>query len=352
MSIYALFTKQDSRSFFKKLRTAYDSFRVSSRERRKRQEIPITALTRRPRQYSQGINVVFICHNDIHLIESFLLHYRAMGAAHFIVLDDASTDGTREFLLNQNDVDVWESPLRYSEARRGRQWREQLFEAYGKDRWYVNVDSDEFLVFADCETRSLSELVGVLERAGDKRLAAPMIDMYAGPGVRPNLTRNPPWTISDHFDSSGYDVSLDKRGVSVKGGPRGRRFDEDNELMKYPLIYWDSSCYFGSSPHRPLPYDRNFPKNWGALLHFKFFVNYKEKIAEAVKEKQHFGGAVHYQRLSKEIDENGTIDLYDEAVSTKFAGSQQLVDLGFVTPIKWSEPKSDNALTPPPVPPA
>lgn len=341
MTLLTDFLKSPSRSFLQKIQTDYESFRISKREKRKRKTIPMFPLTRRIGVDPSGPDVVFITHNDIRLISNFLNHYRVLGASRFIVVDDASTDGTIEFLLTQSDVDVWTSPLRYSEARRGRQWREQLFEIYGRDRWYVNVDSDEFLVFADSETRSISDLINVLEGTGDKRLAAPMLDMYSGRDSNELHSDAPPWLLSDNFDGNGYLLAVDKRGVSIKGGPRGRKFFEDNELMKYPVIYWDASCFFGSSPHRPLPYKRNFPKTWGALLHFKFYVDYKEKIAEAVREKQHFGGSTHYVKLLDEIEQKGAIDLYDENVSVKFTGSQQLVDLGFITPIEWKDQIND-----------
>lgn len=337
MPLFANFKKNISRNFLQKLQTNYESFRISKREKRQRKDIPLIALTQRTQTHYAGTDVVCITHNDIRLIPQFLTHYRALGVSRFIVVDDASTDGTREFLLTQMDVDVWTSPVRYSEARRGRQWREQLFEFYGRDRWYVNVDSDEFLVFADSETRRISDLIKILEGVGDKRLAAPMLDMYSGQDSKELHSDAPPWLLSNNFDGNSYHLAVEKRGVSIKGGPRGRKFGEVNELMKYPVIYWDNSCFFGSSPHRPLPYKRNFPKTWGALLHFKFYLDYKEKIAEAVREKQHFGGSAHYVTLLDEIEQKGAIDLYDENVSVKFTGSQQLVDLGFITPIEWED---------------
>ncbi|MES5098721.1 glycosyltransferase family 2 protein [Agrobacterium sp. BA1120] len=339
MPLFAKFIEKPSRGVLDKLRTGYESFRIASREKRRRQNVPMSALVRRNIRVQNGTDLVFVTHNDLNLIPFFLKHYRSLGVSRFIAVDDASTDGTREFLLEQSDVDIWTSPVRYSEARRGRQWREQLFEIYGKKRWYINVDSDELLVFAHSETRTISDLIKALEAAGDKRLAAPMLDMYSGGGTRDYGPDDPPWLLSDHFDMNSYDVTVEKRGVSIKGGPRGRKFGEDNELMKYPVIYWDDSCYFGSSPHRPLPYGRNFPKTWGALLHFKFFVDYKEKIAEAVREKQHFGGSAHYVKLLDEIEQNGAIDLYDGDVSVKFSGSHQLIDLGFITPIDWDSLK-------------
>ncbi len=326
-----------SRGLFAKARTMYETRRITAREKRQRKKVEMSALTRRSELSSPQIDLVFVCHNDIEILPSFLQHYRALGITRFICVDDASKDGTKELLLTQSDVDLWTSPIRYSEARRGRQWREQLFEIYGKNRWYVNVDSDEFLVFADSETKSISDLVKAMERAGDKRLAAPMLDMYRGADQKTLKANDPPWLFSDHLDADSYTMALEKRGVSITGGPRGRKFGEQNELMKYPVIYWDDACYFGSSPHRPLPYGRNFPKTWGALLHFKFFVNYKEKISEAVQEKQHFGGSAHYVKLMDEINDKGGIDLYDENVSIKYTGSKQLEELGFITPIDWNK---------------
>lgn len=325
------------RGILSKLITSYETYRITAREKRQRKNVEMLALRQRPEASSSPVDLVFVCHNDVEILPNFLQHYRKLGITRFICVDDASTDGTREFLLTQADIDIWTSPVRYSEARRGRQWREQLFEIYGRNRWYVNVDSDEFLVFAESETKTISDLIKALEAAGDKRLAAPMLDMYCGSDPKPLNDGNPPWVFSDHFDADSYTMTLEKRGVSITGGPRGRKFGEQNELMKYPVIFWDDACYFGSSPHRPIPYGRNFPKTWGALLHFKFFVNYREKISEAVEEKQHFGGSAHYVKLLDEINDKGGIDLYDEKVSIKYTGSKQLEELGFITPIDWNK---------------
>jgi hypothetical protein len=151
----------------------------------------------------------------------------------------------------------------------------------------------------------------VLEEHDIKRLPAPMIDFYPSNAAKSG-NGNMPWHVVDHIDGSGYDVTLQKRGISVKGGPRKRLFSEDNELIKYPLVYWDKNCRFGSSIHRPLPYNRNFSPVWGVLLHFKFFTNYREKIAEAAY----------------------TIDFVGEA-SIRFLNPEQLVDLGFMPTIEF-----------------
>jgi hypothetical protein len=320
------------RGWCDKVRTAYETARITRRERRNKLPVELSPVAQVAPLDAGDIPLVFITHNDRIILPFFLRHYRALGVTRFICVDDVSQDGTREFLAEQPDVDLWVSPIRYREARRGRRWREALFALYGYDRWYVNVDSDEFLIYDGCDNKGLAQLITVLEEHDSMRLVAPMLDMYPGPGsFEPNPEQGFPWQFSSYFDASGYDVTLDKRGFSLKGGPRKRRFAEDNELMKYPVIYWDETCFFGSSPHRPLPYHRNFSPDWGVLLHFKFFVNYREKIAEAAGEKQHYSEASHYKAMMSELHRGGVLDFAAE-VSIPFYDAQQLVKIGFMTP--------------------
>lgn len=315
------------------LQTLYDSWRVAARERRIFQEVTIAA-TKDPRPLSAtDLPLVFVTHNEITLIPAFLKHYRRLGVTRFICVDDVSTDGSREYLMAQPDVDVWTSPVRFESARRGRRWREALFDRYGHNRWYVNVDSDEFLVYDQCLQEPLTALIEVLEEHNITRLPAPMLDFYPS-SENDSGNGDMPWHAVDHIDGSGYEVSFLKRGISIKGGPRKRLFKEDNELIKYPLIYWDMQCRFGSSIHRPLPYYRNFSPIWGALLHFKFFTNYREKISEAVSNKQHYNGSQHYHALKREIDDAGAIDFMSES-SIRFLNPEQLIDLGFMPTIEF-----------------
>ena len=101
-----------------------------------------------------------------------------MGVDRFIFVDDRSTDGTAEWLVGQPDVDLYGSDLRYGEAEWGRMWRDGLIDLYGRGRWYVCVDVDEFLVYPGLETRSIKAFVVDLEQAGLRRSLAPMLDIY------------------------------------------------------------------------------------------------------------------------------------------------------------------------------
>ncbi|WP_052522756.1 glycosyltransferase family 2 protein [Ensifer sp. BR816] len=320
--------------------TRYETYKLAARVRKRKRAIDMTCLRdggHRPLA-KDDIPLVFNTHNDIKLMPSFLAHYRKLGVSRFICVDDVSSDGTREYLLSQADVDVWKSALRYRDARRGREWREALFDRYGGDRWYLNVDSDEFLIYQDSEHQRLDKLIQVLERQGEKRLAAPMIDMYPieplGSAMLGTNDDRMPWEIADHFDGSGYEISYTKRAISITGGPRKRKFAHVLELIKYPLIYWDRNCSLSVSIHQPLPCERNFLEISGVLLHFKFFSDYREKIEQAVSDGQYFDGAAIYRKMLDDLEKTGEFDFAHEH-SVRFSGSRQLLELGFIAPIPF-----------------
>jgi hypothetical protein len=326
------------RSFWDRFLTWSETRKLNRRENRRRLTVEIQPLRAVEPLASEALPLICLTRNDVMLLPGFFRHYRNLGVSRFIFLDDGSTDGTREYLLDQADADIWTSPIRYRDARRGRLWREALFAEYGLDRWYLNVDSDEFLIYDRCEQQPISSLIAVLQANGFSRMPAPMIDMYPAAEGKPS-SGDMPWEFSSHFDGLGYDVNYSKRSITLTGGPRGRRFDEQNELMKYPLIYWDKACSLGISIHQPLPYDRNFSHLWGVLLHFKFYANYREKIVEAVEGGQHFNGAAHYKRMRLELDQTGEINLTSDS-SIKFIGADQLIDLGFMPIIPFEAAKA------------
>ncbi len=319
------------RSFFSRAASWLESAKVSRRRAWDGAKVEVRPLRAWPTRPSE-IAAVCLSRNEVATLPEFLKHYRRLGVTRFIFLDDASTDGTRELLLAENDVDVWTSPVRYVDAKRGKLWREALFKEYGLDRWYLNVDADEFLFYDGCGGHTLFDVVDVLNKSGIKRLPAPMIDIYHSDDGA--AVGGDPWTAPHLFDTTGYTAELTKRGISIKGGPRRRIFGEKNELMKYPLIYWDEACSLGVSIHQPLPYTRNFSPIWGALLHFKFFGDYREKIEAAVADGQHFNGSMHYRAIADALHRDGKIDFVSDRTAT-FRGPDQLRELGLISPISY-----------------
>lgn len=280
----------------------------------------------------QDVALVFLTHNSQRFLKSFLKHYRALGVTRFICVDDVSTDGTIKLLLEQPDVDLYRSNVRYRDARRGRLWREKLFELYGQ-RWYLNLDSDEYLVYADFENRSLAELISVLKDLGLTRCPAPMLDCYPDKELQLadflGVDDRMPWEVAPLIDGSGYFLRFRDKVLSIKGGVRSRLFGLNNELIKYPIIYWEEGTSLGDTIHHPLPYRENFYPALGALLHFKFFSDTDKFIENAIQEKQYHGNSASYRVLGEKINSLPRLNFVCEK-SFAYNGSSDLVKRGFM----------------------
>lgn len=284
--------------------------------------------------------LVVLTNNSRRFVPSFLKHYRALGVHRFLVVDDKSTDGTREYLEGQPDVDVFFSNVRYADAHRGRAWREELFQLHGVDRWYLNVDCDEYLVFDSFENRTLEDLTTTLERRSIYRLAAPMVDCYP-PGKINNArfdgeTDVMPWKVASIFDASGYNLKVGRRALSVEGGVRVRVFGAVAELMKYPLVFWKRGYSLATSIHQPAPFKYNFGPIHAALLHFKFFDDIAARAQEAISDNQYYDGSREYRRIAMKLQESSSHS-FECAMSTPFIGSKDMMERGFFAPIFENE---------------
>ena len=284
----------------------------------------------------QDMPLVFLNHNERRLLPSFLQHYREMGVTRFLCVDDRSGDGSRDYLLQQPDVDLYESEVRYSEALRGRAWREKLFDIYGYDRWYLNVDSDEFFVYDSLGSENIIDYTQRLAENGICRVPAVMLDMYpTGPLHRAYYDGSKgmmPWEVATHFDGEGYVGRMHGRGFQFRGGVRQRLFQTDPELGKYPLIYWGRGSNFGRTIHRPLPPQHSFPNVMGCLLHFKIFADFPDRVEETVANGQHWNGAMIYRIIQQKLRESGGLEFqYDQSIP--YQGIQGLIEQGFMLPL-------------------
>ena len=127
---------------------------------------------------NQGVLVFSTVRNEMVRIEHWLSHYRALGVAHFLIVDNASDDGTGEFLRKQPDVSLWITPHSYKASRFGVDWLTCLQIKHGVGRWCLTVDADELLVYPDSDTRDLSALTEYLDSKGVEAFGALMLDMY------------------------------------------------------------------------------------------------------------------------------------------------------------------------------
>ena len=127
----------------------------------------IDRLDRHPLPSPEGEIRAFVpARNERTRLPWLLAYYRALGVHRFIVLDDNSDDGTREWLLAQGpDVHLFHTTASFAASGGGMRWTNRLLDEYGSGAWCLAVDADEVLVYPSLRDRST---------AGSDRLPGPV----------------------------------------------------------------------------------------------------------------------------------------------------------------------------------
>jgi glycosyltransferase involved in cell wall biosynthesis len=290
--------------------------------------------------------------NEMLRLPEFLDHYRRLGVGSFLIVDNASTDGTGDFLRGQPDVSLWQAPGSYRSARFGMDWLGALLFRHGHGHWCVTVDADELLIYPEWDRHPLPRLTAHLDAAGCPAMGAMMLDLYprgplgqadAGPGAP--LTERLPW-----FDASPYRCRMvpPKRNRILHGGVRERVFfpgdpDRGPTLNKLPLLRWNRRYVYVNSTHLALPprlndhYDGpGDPRLSGVLLHGKFLPDSTARASEELVRGQHFIDPQDYRAYHGAIAQAPV--LWHEG-SVRYRDWRQLVDLGLMGGGDWLSSK-------------
>lgn len=332
------------------------------------------------------ITAVVLCHNEALRLPYFLEHHKAAGVGHFIVVDNASDDGSAAILDADPAVTRLSSRKAYSDYKA--KWREIVADHYLADRWALFLDVDELFVYPGWPERSIGEYCGILETAGYECLFTIMVDMYpAAPLSECRYRPGEPFVdVAPYFDIGNYrmEAYLPKQladwptpPAKVRGGARERIFHEhaahvaspiDNTLIrvfmnlerdprpgpirrwldamvrrridrrasgiglpnmsKVALIRWTRGCRFYGGVHR-ISLDLPLAPDRGALLHFKYFDDFGDKVSYSAKRGQHVKDGAHYKLYQERSGE-----LLDSSLmfhgSRRFDGVASLVRAGLM----------------------
>ncbi|WP_299746452.1 glycosyltransferase family 2 protein [uncultured Tateyamaria sp.] len=287
--------------------------------------------------------------NEAVRLPYFLDYYREMGINHFLIVDNDSTDGSLDYLVQQPDVSVWSTNASYKRSRFGVDWLNWLQMKYGHDHWTLVVDPDEFLVYPFCDTRPLRALTDWLDASSIKSFSAMLLDMYPKGRLdeQPYTAGQNPMDIASWFDSGNYMITKNKKlgNLWIQGGPRARVFfPEEPErapaLNKIPLVKWDRRYAYASSTHMLLPrglnqvYDEwGGEKASGVLLHAKFLDTFTAKASEELDRKQHYAASVEYKAYAATLRDDP--DLWCKW-SEKYINWRQLEILGLMSKGNWA----------------
>ena len=215
-----------------------------------------------------GILLFATVRNERLRLPYFLEYYRKLGVDHFLIIDNASDDGTSEYLARQTDVSVWHTAHSYQASRfgasTGRNW---LLRRHGHGRWVLSVDADEFFRLSVLRQSpgACVDRLGWMPMASDP-FSSMMLDMYpkGEVGAQTYTEAQNPFEIACGFDGGNYMISRNSiyGNLWIQGGPRARALFADNPadapaLNKIPLVKWHRSYVYVHSTHMLLPRSLN-----------------------------------------------------------------------------------------------
>ncbi len=321
--------------------------RLLWRSLRKRRQL--TPVTNRTTQIRPGEILGFsTVRNEVLRLPYFLDHHRRLGVRHFLIVDNASDDGTREFLAAQPDVSLWVTDHSYKRSRFGVDWLTWLQMRHAHGHWCLTLDADECLIYPHWETRPLPALCAWLERQGRESFGALMLDMYPKGrlGEHPYSAGDDPFGTLCWFDAGNYMIrrKSDLENLWIQGGARTRVFFARDPrraptMGKVPLVKWNRRYAYVSSTHALLPRrlnhvydDRGGEITSGVLLHSKFLNTVVERAGVEKQRQEHFANSPLYDAYYDAL--TGDPDLWC-AHSTRLTGWRQLEAMGLMSRGGW-----------------
>jgi len=303
-----------------------------------------------------SISAIIRTYNEIRRLPHVIDYHRKIGVSRFFIIDNASNDGTSEFIQSQNDCIYLPSSKSYRDYKV--KWVTQVADTYCHNRWVLFIDADELFFYPGFPQISLNDVIKYLEFHEFDAIFCSLVDMYRS--HKQNLNYNneisPLLSSAPFFDSKGYRLVAKTRSERrrrplphshIYGGPRERLFytprkrmpsDIDQYIIRYfmniknnhnekpsiirafakiaarkivsgalpkgapkmskvPLLFWKRGYVF--HPH-DLENTLKLSPDRFALLHFKMLDDFQKKINEAVQREQHSSASRHYKIYARQ----------------------------------------------------
>lgn len=271
-------------------------------------------------------------HDEFSRMPFFFDHYRKLGVDRFLIVASNATDSFVEYARQRDDCCAWRTSANYRRSRRGTWWRNHLLRRFGVGHLCVVVDPDEYLVYPYMATRSVRALGQFLKDDHRECAHALLVDAYGEHAPAETVYRpgDNPFEICAYFDRDGYTQrSGPLKTTFVQGGPLMRVRFKDNPagappLDTVPIVWWKKNYRYQRANHFLDPPYLNLAHRPGevslscCLFRFEFLA----PSTDAAKP-----GAKPEDDIRKDGNEAA---LYQDGVSAKYEGPQQLIDLGLM----------------------
>jgi Glycosyl transferase family 2 len=285
----------------------------------------------------------FACIRDENLRLPFLLeHHRHLGVSRFFFIDNGSTDGSLEFLLEQDDCHVFASGGKFfAENVEPPVWSNALRGVYGEGHWCLSLDADEMFVYPRCEDIPLGKFCRYLDNSNVSAVVALVVDMYGeGAVLRATYERGKSFLAAcPYFDPAmGHEIPVDGGypPVLTFSRFRERAFWTGQHkkrrppcITQVPLVKWQKGTAYLIAQH-----SLNFARLsdlQAAVLHFKFLPGFYKSISASLKENENLREKGLEERTAyvDTLTSNPDLTLIYDG-SERYRNSGQLVELGWM----------------------
>lgn len=279
----------------------------------------ITDLDKACRVLTQNLCVIAVMRNEMIMLPHFLSHYRKLGVKSFIITDNCSDDGTREYLLKEPDVLLYSADTEYKHSHYGVAWQQAMLANHCVGKWALIADADELLVYPNHTELSLEDYVKDIDSRGFTCVRTDMVDMYPqGDLSSADFQINEPFEVAGWHDKeplkewslgSGWFSNSKNWASSLR-----HRIDKNAEpnafvSQKYALIKYQPWMRFSQGLH----YGANICLQDQSVIfaHFKYHAAFKNKVQDEIKRKQHYDGAKEYRRYLTMLSEVSSVFFSD-----------------------------------------
>lgn len=322
------------------------------------------------------LSLYSIMRDELFYLPAFFEHYRRFGVEQFIILDDASTDGTTDFLLSQPDCAVLRSKFRFGQeiearmpdgqvqrSRAGTLFKRAIPEKFLAGRYALHADADEFLILPP-EVPDFGTLLSHLKEKNIDCVAASLIEFY--PTDICDITGDKqPNSFGEMIDLFPYfdaikliELKHNKFPETIGDSASKRLFNKykirdahyllrklnnflppsviealslkyvSSATLKTPIVNWRDGIWLKGS------HNANVPPTHLVLLpmaHFKFTHALAEKTRSAIQTRAYAKKSRKYVHIDLLMDRMKEGDgNFVGSESQKYVSPQQLVNLGLM----------------------
>ena len=311
---------------------------------------------------------LLVTRNEALRLPAALAHLRAQGVHRAYVVDNLSTDATREIAAAHPWVHLMHAPGSYAASGFGIAWANAVLDRFARNHWALVVDADELLVFPGSESHGLPALCAHLASLGSEALRSILLDCFP-PGPLHRLAYapgealtaaapcfEPPALWAEAVPNFPYQQEY--------GGVRERLFFAETNparplrrlhqkawnlatrlgasrclqrfapgrsptVTKLPLVFWRPGAALLASTHQLAPMRLAPGQPSGVLLHYKFLQDFHERAVDAVQRGAHWNGSGEYRRYLAALAANPDFGL-NGPLSLRYEGPAQLIALGLM----------------------